>query len=154
MKLQIDEPWKKIFQNGFTIRENTIIIQICATGLPSFVWATFRHVRPQSELFYLNLFYLNPIFAQIKSTSNDLGECFVQHQGKSLEPTLVTLFYAIEACQHNTLGWRSWCTETLRKVVYLLNVKKVEEFRKLLEFLPLDGRLQVCSGWNMGRVGR
>ncbi|KAF1952571.1 hypothetical protein CC80DRAFT_552383 [Byssothecium circinans] len=147
--LQIDEPWNNIPQSGNQAKGSTIMFQIWAVGLPLYVWATARHARRSRTAPHLSCHRYDPVFARIREILEGVEGYHAWPRGKTLEPVLATLFYAVEACQYYSFGWRPWCIGTLRLVVDMLKLKKVEEFKKALEFFPLtdEHRLMADAIW-------
>jgi hypothetical protein len=148
LAIQVDEPWAQVLIKGAQAQETSTMFQTWAAGLSLYIWGTDRHVRRRRGLAFNGELH-GPIFARLKEILDRAGGHQSWPHGKSLEPVLVTLFYALDACDifH---PWRIWLVDTIRKVVDMLKLKRSEEFKKVLEFFPLtpDYRVTADHIWN------
>ena len=144
----LEEPWNATLASGIQGQEAKTMFKVWAAGLPLFVWATSRHAKARMGLSSPRTRY-DPIFARIRALLEGTGGYHAWPRGKSLEPMLATLFYAVESCEYGDT-WRPWCVDTLRKVIELLKLKAVEEFRKALEFFPSTDSFRATADdvWN------
>jgi hypothetical protein len=128
--IPLEEPWNDTLPG----QQTALMFKVWTAGLSLFVWATARHAKakngsrvPRSRC--------DPIFAHIRALLDVTGGCHAWPRGKTLEPIMATLFYAVEACEYGD-PWRPWCVGTLWTVAELLKLKRVEDFRKILEVFP------------------
>jgi len=144
----LNAPWNGTLANGIQGREAAIMFKVWTAGLPLFIWATARHAKAQRGIIVPRTRY-DPIFARIRALLEDTGGYHTWPRGKTLEPMLATLFYAVEACEYGDI-WRPWCVDALRRIAELSKIKAVEEFRKALEFFPSTDafRATVDNVWN------
>ncbi|KAF2654937.1 hypothetical protein K491DRAFT_445687 [Lophiostoma macrostomum CBS 122681] len=143
LAIQVDEPWTQILTKGNQAQEHSTMFQTWAAGLSLYIWGTDRHAR-RSRGLASNGELHGPIFARIKEILDGAGGHQSWPRGKSLEPILVTLFYALDACDIFS-PWRIWLVDTARKVIEMLKLKRSEEFLKVLEFFPLTPDYRVAA---------
>lgn len=132
--VQIDEPWNATITSGAQGQEGAMMFKVWTAGLPLFIWATTRHVRTRLGLRVTRCTY-DPLFSRIRGMLEGSGGYHAWPRGKGLEPVMVTLFYCVESCGSGN-PWRTWCIDTLRKVMEILKLKSVEGFRKTLDLFP------------------
>ena len=143
LALQVDEPWRQTLIKGAQAQESSLMFQTWAAGLPLFIWGTSRHIRRRRGLAASGELD-NPIFARLQRILESTGGYQGWPRGKSLEPMLVTLFYALEACDFFS-PWRHWLLDTTRKVVEMLKLTRAEEFKKVLEYFPLSPDYRIAA---------
>ncbi|KAK7179949.1 hypothetical protein PSPO01_13948 [Paraphaeosphaeria sporulosa] len=141
--VQLEEPWQGQLQGGTQGREGSIMFKVWAAGLPIYVGAALRHLRLRRDSNAMR-YYHGPIFSRIQTILDENGGHHAWPRGRSLEPILATLFYALEACAWDD-PWRTWCLHTMRKVSDLLKLKNAEEFKKVLDFFPTTERYQSLT---------
>ncbi|KAL5418342.1 hypothetical protein PMIN03_001064 [Paraphaeosphaeria minitans] len=139
--VQLEEPWKGPLQGGTQGREGSIMFRVWAAGLPIYVGAALRHLRHRQSSNPMR-YYHGPIFSRIQAILDENGGHHAWPRGRSLEPILATLFYALEACTWDD-PWRTWCLHTMCKVVDLLRLKTTDDFKKVLDFFPTTERYQA-----------
>ncbi|KAF1998326.1 hypothetical protein P154DRAFT_578145 [Amniculicola lignicola CBS 123094] len=130
----LEEPWKATLPIGNAGQEATTMFKVWAIGLPLFIWTTVRHVRMRLGLMVTRWNY-EPLYTRVRECLEDTGGYHAWPRGRSLEPVLATLFYCVEASGMGS-SWRSWLVRTIRKVVEMLKLKSVDEFKKALDFFP------------------
>ena len=120
-----------------------MMLKVWSLGLPLFVWATVRHVRMKREHMVLRCDF-GIIFSRVRESLESVGGLHSWPRGKNLEPVLATLFYCFESCEF-TNPWRMWFMETIRKVIEMLRLKTMDEFRKTLEYFPSTDEYKVAA---------
>ncbi|KAF2179218.1 hypothetical protein K469DRAFT_716492 [Zopfia rhizophila CBS 207.26] len=132
---QLDEPWSATIAAGAQRQEAATMFKIWAAGLPVFVCGTIRHVRSRLGMIIVERRICDPLLARVRDLLDSLGGYHAWPRGKNLEPVLATLFYCVESCE-SIDAWRPWCMDALRKVVEMLKIKSVDEFKKVLDHFP------------------
>lgn len=138
--VQLEEPWQEQLQIGSQGQESSIMFKVWAAGLPIFVCAAIRHLRLRQGSNTMR-FYHGPIFSRIQAILDENGGHHMWPRGRSLEPILATLFYALEACTWDD-PWRMWCLHTMRKVANRLKLNNTKDFKKVLDIFPTTARHQ------------
>jgi hypothetical protein len=134
LAFQCEEPWMHVLPSGIQGRETALMFSVWTTGLPLFIRSTLRQVQLRLGLMIPRNEY-EPVLVRIKDTLEAGGGHHSWPRGKKLEPVLATLIYGIESCDRYS-PWRSWAIETIRKIVEMLKLKRVEDMHKVLDFFP------------------
>ena len=144
MAIQEDEPWNAILPSGALGQETLIMFKVWIASLPIFVWSSIRHARTKlSPAVTRGSCRCEPVLSRIRTLLDGSGGHLAWPRGKSLEPILATLFYCAESCEYGDY-WRLWSVDTLRKVIEMLKVKSVEEFRKILDASPSNDEYKTA----------
>jgi hypothetical protein len=143
VKLQVEEPWNASLPGGTQGYETALMFRVWSAGQALFIWATTRHVRSRLGLIVARSNH-DPVLARIRHYLEGPGGYHSWPRGKRLEPVLATIFYGIESCDH-THPWRSWAMDTLRRIVDVLKLKSVEEFKKVLEYFPSSDEYKFAA---------
>ncbi|KAJ4295590.1 hypothetical protein N0V90_007603 [Kalmusia sp. IMI 367209] len=138
--VQLEEPWQGQLPSGTQGQEAAIMFKVWAAGLPVFVCSAIQQLKERKG-FHCPRYSHGPLFSRMKTILDGDGGYHSWPRGRNLEPVLVTLLYALEACAWGD-PWRAWCIDTMRKVVELLKLKTAKEFKKALEFFPSTHVLQ------------
>jgi hypothetical protein len=134
LAFQHQEIWTASLPSGTQGQEAAIMFRVWAAGLPLFIWATIRHVRTRLGLMVTRNDH-ELVLARIRDALEAAGGHHSWPRGKKLEPVLASLVYGIESCDLSS-PWRPWAIGTLRRVVEMLKLRSIDEFRKALDFFP------------------
>lgn len=139
-----EEPWTAALLKTSIEQEMQVMFKVWAAGLPLFVWATTRHVksrlRPPIQWLRKDL-----VFSRIRGFLEGSGDSLNLPRGKSLEPILASMFYCVEACDPDDVLWRPWAVQLVRKLIGMLKLKTLEDFKKALEFFPMTAEYRLAA---------
>lgn len=141
--IQTEEPWNASLPGGSSGQEAGIMFRVWAAGLPLFVRATLRHIKARLGHIVTRSNH-EPAYSRIRALLEGSGGYHTWPRGRSLEPVLATIFYCVESCDYNS-PWRPWFVDTLRRLVEMLKLKSVEEFKKTLDFFPYNDDFKVAG---------
>ncbi|KAF1965678.1 hypothetical protein BU23DRAFT_560831 [Bimuria novae-zelandiae CBS 107.79] len=135
MLIQLEEPWSEQLPGGIQGQEAAVMFKVWAAGLPIYACAALRHLRSRHRVLVPREYH-GPLFGRVQTILDGDGGYHAWPRGRNLEPVLATLFYALEACTWDD-PWRIWCVDAMRKILDLLKLKTVKEFKKTLNFMPM-----------------
>ncbi|KAF2812301.1 uncharacterized protein BDZ99DRAFT_264432 [Mytilinidion resinicola] len=141
--LNVEQPW--MGKEGPVVRvpELEALYQVFDHAAQLFLCTTLRHVHTGDERWSVkaNASLIRLIFSRIRAALSVESNYNVWARRRCLDPMVWVLVVCIESCG-NVMPDRGWFLAELRKVLGIMKVKRIEEFRKTLAAFPATDGLQ------------